>query len=162
MLGCKFDLSMLRDNLLAQSQVWTLLSSLFMDSSNSEMIWCSQNKLESSANISAQLFGVLQFNWRGFNGTYTALLLALGIGVEVEATEAWGKFGEAGVYQAEYCNSQEVKLKRKRKRKEKLKKQDAFIHQEGVMYKSQAFHGGKVSKRQSFKREKKKNLSQKK
>ena len=55
MLGCKFDLSMLRDNLLAQSQVWTLLSSLFMDSSNSEMIWCSQNKLESSANISAQL-----------------------------------------------------------------------------------------------------------
>ena len=29
------------------------------------------------------------------------------------------------------------------KRKEKLKKQDAFIHEEGIMYQLQAFHSGK-------------------
>lgn len=86
--------------------------------------------------------GVLQWN-QGFGCTYTDLLPSLDINANAEMVEMWHNIDDERIYQAEYRDSAEIKTKRKKKRKEKLKKQDAFVHQEGVMYKSQAFHGGK-------------------
>ena len=57
--------------------------------------------------------------------------------------ETWIKIDSDRIYQSDYWNTPEVQKRRKMKRKEKLKKQDAFIHEEGIMYQSQAFHGGK-------------------
>lgn len=85
--------------------------------------------------------GVLQFN-QGFNATYTDLLPPLGIQVQPQMAETWKKIDSDRIYQSDYRNTPEVQKCRKIKRKEKLKKQDAFIHEEGIMYQSQAFHGG--------------------
>ena len=112
------------------------------------MIWgvASKEVYSSPQEISTAIsLGVLQFN-QGYSSTYSDLLPALGIGIEEQSEEGWRKIDQERVYQAEYRNSPEIKHRRKKKRKEKLKKQDAFIHQEGVMYKSQAFHGGKKTK----------------
>ena len=89
--------------------------------------------------------GVLQFN-QGISSTYSELLPLLGIEAQQEMGEACQWIDEERVYQAEYRNTPEIKLRRKKKRKDKLKKQDAFVHQEGAMYKSQAFHGGNQQK----------------
>ena len=86
--------------------------------------------------------GVLQFN-QGFNATYKELLPPLGIQIQPQMVETWRKIDSDRIYQSDYRNTPEVQKRRKMKRKEKLKKQDAFIHEEGIMYQSQAFHGGK-------------------
>lgn len=56
--------------------------------------------------------------------------------------ESWQKIDFERIYQADYRSTPEVQKWQKKKRKEKLKKQDAFVHQEGIMYQSQVFHGG--------------------
>lgn len=86
--------------------------------------------------------GVLQFN-QGFNATYKELLTPLGIQIQPQMVETWRKIDSDRIYQSDYPNTPEVQKQRKMKRKEKLKKQDAFIHEEGIMYQSQAFHSGK-------------------
>ena len=112
------------------------------------VIWgkASKDVYSSPQEISIAIsLGVLEFN-QGFRRTYSELLPILGIEVESEMVEAWQRIDEERVYQADYRNLEDIKLRRKKKRKEKLKKQDAFVHQEGIMYKSQAFHGGKSAK----------------
>ena len=79
---------------------------------------------------------MLHFN-QGFNATYKELLPPLGIQIQPQMVETWRKI------QSDYRNTPEVQKRRKMKRKEKLKKQDALIHGEGIMYQSQEFHGGK-------------------
>lgn len=85
---------------------------------------------------------VLQFN-QGFNATYKELLPPLGIQIQPQMVETWRKIDSDRIYKSDYRNTPEVKKRRKMKRKEMLKKQDAFIHEEGIMYQSQALHGGK-------------------
>ena len=97
--------------------------------------------------------GVLQFN-RGFHNTYAELLPALGVEVKPGMLEMWSKIDGDRLYQASYRSSTEIKTKRKKKKKQKLKKQDAFVHQEGVTYKSQAFHGGLKAKGKGAKKRK--------
>ena len=92
--------------------------------------------------------GVLQFN-QGFSATYTDLLPALGIQIQPKMLEAWKNIDIDRIYQSDYRNTPEVKLRRKKKRKEKHKRQDAFVHEEGIMYKSQSFHGGAKRKKTS-------------
>lgn len=79
--------------------------------------------------------GVLHFN-QGFNSTYSQLAPELDIQVQPKMRESWRKIGLDRIYQAGYRSTPEVQKRRKKKRKEKLKKQDAFVHQEGVMYQS--------------------------
>lgn len=103
------------------------------------VIWgkASKDVYSSPQEISIAIsLGVLEFN-QGFHRTYSELLPILGIGVEPQIVEAWQRIDEERLYQADYRNSTDSKLRRKKKRKEKLKKQNAFVHQEGVMYKSQ-------------------------
>ena len=88
--------------------------------------------------------GVLQFN-QGVDRTYSNLLPSLGVTIAPEMTKAWHKIDSARLYQASYKNSPETKQRRRKKRNAKLKKKDAFLHKEGIMYQSQAFHGGKKS-----------------
>lgn len=95
--------------------------------------------------------GVLHFN-QGFQRTYTKLVPALDIDLKPEMSDTWEKIDADRVYQSDYRAASSTKTKRKKKRKQKLKKQDVFIHQEGVMYKSQGFHEvnkdkGKISKK---------------
>lgn len=105
--------------------------------------------------------GVLEFN-QGFHRTYSELLPILGIDVAPQMVEAWHRIDEERLYQADYCNSTDIKLSRKKKRKEKLKKQDAFVRQEGVMFKSQAFHGGESAKDKNVAKGKMRNTSRRK
>lgn len=109
------------------------------------VIWgmASKEVYSSPPEISLSIsLGVLQFN-QGFNATYAELLPTLGMQVHLPMLEAWKKIDLDRIYQADYRSSADVKQQRKAKRKSKLKRQDAFVHQEGIMYKSQAFHGGK-------------------
>lgn len=110
------------------------------------VIWgmASKEVYSSPPEISLSIsLGVLQFN-QGFNATYAELLPTLGMQVHLPMLEAWKKIDLDRIYQADYRSSADVKQQRKAKRKSKLKRQDAFVHQEGIMYKSQAFHGGKT------------------
>ncbi|CAH3176988.1 unnamed protein product, partial [Porites lobata] len=79
----------------------------------------------------------------GFNATYKELLPPLGIQIQPQMVETWRKIDSDRIYKSDYRNTPEVQKRRKMKRKEMLKKQDAFIHEEGIMYQSQAPHGGK-------------------
>ena len=63
--------------------------------------------------------------------------------------EAWKNIDIDRIYQSDYRNTPEVKLQQKKERKEKHKRQDAFVHEEGIMYKSQSFHGGAKRKKTS-------------
>ena len=100
----------------------------------SKEIYCSPQEISLAVSL-----GVLNFN-RGFESTHTQLLPALDINLKPEMSNTWEKIDADRVYQSDYRALPNTKVKRKKKRKEKLKKQDAFIHQEGVMYKSQGFH----------------------
>lgn len=128
------------------------------------VIWgkASKDVYSSPQEISIAIsLGVLESN-QGFHRTYSELLPVLGIGVEPEMVEAWQRIDEERLYQADYRNSTDIKLRRKKKRKEKLKKQDAFVHQEGIMYKSQAFHGGKSAKDKNVAKGKRRKTSRRK
>lgn len=102
------------------------------------VIWgmASKEMFSSPLEISLAIsLGVLHFN-QGFNSTYSQLAPELDIQVQPKMRESWRKIGLDRIYQAGYRSTPEVQKRRKKKRKEKLKKQDAFVHQEGVMYQS--------------------------
>lgn len=100
--------------------------------------------------------GVLHFN-QGFQSTCTKLVPALDVDLKPEMSNTWEKVDADRVYQSDYRAASSTKAKRKKKRKQKLKKQDAFIHQEGVMYKSQGFHEVNKDKEKISKKGKKGN-----
>lgn len=102
------------------------------------VIWgmASKEMFSSPQEISLAIsLGVLPFN-QGFNSTYSQLAPELDIQVQPKIRESWRKIDLDRIYQAGYRSTPEVQKRRKKKRKEKLKKQDAFVHQEGVMYQS--------------------------
>lgn len=82
-------------------------------------------------NIAISL-GVLQFN-RGYYATYSDVTARMNIEVCSEMKSAWQKIDSDRLYQASYRSSVGVKQRRKQKKKQKAKKQDAFVHQEGVL-----------------------------
>ena len=81
---------------------------------------------------------VLQYKGE-FNKSYSKLMAALQMEMPASIVDVWASIDDKRVYQADYRSSDATKLHRKKKRHRKLKKQDAFVHQEGVTYKSHAF-----------------------
>ncbi|KAK3749152.1 hypothetical protein QZH41_009828, partial [Actinostola sp. cb2023] len=92
--------------------------------------------------------GVLQFN-HGFTHTYKELLTRLELDIPSQMHASWEKIDADRIYQAAYRSSDKIMTKRRKKRNKKLRKQDAFVRKEGVVYKSQAFHEGKSKKKQT-------------
>ena len=92
--------------------------------------------------------GVLLFN-EGCERTFKGLLPSLDMPDSVpNMTNSWEKIGNERLYLAEYRHSDSTKKRRKFKKRDKLRKDDAFVHQEGTSYQSQAFHGGNSTKKE--------------
>lgn len=111
-----------------------------------QMIWgmASKEMFSSPQEISLAIsLGALHFS-QGFNATYSQLVPELDIQVQPKMCESWRKIDLDRIYQADYRSTTEVQKRRKKKRKEKLRKRDAFVHQEGMMYQWQAFYGGET------------------
>lgn len=87
----------------------------------------------------AVMLGVLQYN-NGFQDTYAQVLPELGLDVTQPMLSTWGSIDKQRVYQSNYRATKIIKTRRKKKRGKKLAAQDAFVHQEGVQYKSQSFY----------------------
>jgi hypothetical protein len=83
------------------------------------------SQVESSLSVN---LGVLIFN------------CGMGVMVTNHMKEAWSKIDRKRMYGGEYKERSEVKERRKRYKRIKSKKADAFLHKEGLQYKSQAFY----------------------
>ena len=94
------------------------------------------SQVESSLSVN---LGVLIFNC-GMEVTYSQLLPKIGVTVTNHMREAWSKIDRKRMYGGEYEERSEVKERRKRYNRIKSKKDDAFLHKEGLQYKSQAFY----------------------
>lgn len=87
----------------------------------------------------AVALGVMIFN-SGAQATLTKLMSKLNIPVTDSMLTAWSKIDKQRIYYSDYKTKLETKQRRKKRKREKTKKQDAFVHQEGVHYKSQQFY----------------------
>ena len=83
--------------------------------------------------------GVLVFN-NGMNDTAIKLLDSMVIPVHFDMQEQCKQIDAKRLVGSDYKSDPTVKKRRKKLRREKSKKQDAFVHQEGVMYSSQSFY----------------------
>ena len=83
--------------------------------------------------------GCLLFN-SGTEVTYSQLLPSIGLNVSEEMISAWMKIDKKRSYGADYKERSEIKERRKKHRRQKAKKADAFVHNEGMQYKSQGFY----------------------
>ena len=54
----------------------------------------------------------------------------------------WNKFDSVKLYHKNLQKGEKTKTSRKKRKRKNLKIQEAFIHQEGVTYKSGNFHVG--------------------
>lgn len=86
---------------------------------------------------------VLVFN-NGVEDTISKLLVSMDIPVHPDMPSQWGKIDSKRMAESDYKTDPIVKQRRKRLRREKSKKQDAFVHQEGVMYSSHSFYNNAV------------------
>ena len=89
--------------------------------------------------------GVLVFN-NGMNDTVIKLLGSMDIPVHFDMKERCKQIDAKCLIGSDYKSDPTVKKRRKKKklRREKSKKQDIFVHQEGVMYSSQSFYNNAV------------------
>lgn len=83
--------------------------------------------------------GVMQYN-QGFQRTYSDLFKKLALEVKPEMKATWEEIDKTRVRVCDYKSRDKVKIKRKKKRAKKVAAQDAFVHQEGIQYKSGSFH----------------------
>ncbi len=58
---------------------------------------------------------------------------------------AWIKIDKKRSYGAEYKERSIIKERRKKYKRQRAKKADAFVHEEGMQYKSQGFYADNVS-----------------
>ena len=82
--------------------------------------------------------GCLLFN-SGTEVTYSQLLPNIGLNVSEEMISAWMKIDKKRSYGADYKQRPEIKKRRKKYKRQRAKKADAFVHNEGMHYKSQGF-----------------------
>lgn len=82
---------------------------------------------------------VLLFN-SGIESTMTKFLPAMNMTVNGSMRSKWREIDGERIRSSDYKSIQVVKKRRKRLRREKSKKQDGFVHQEGVMYSSGNFY----------------------
>lgn len=87
----------------------------------------------------AVCLSVLLFN-AGAHSTYSRLCPAIGITVTPNMTMGWKQIDQDRMCGSDYKERQAEKDQRKKRKRQKVKKQDAFVHQEGTMYCFQAFH----------------------
>ena len=83
--------------------------------------------------------GVLLFN-SGMEVIYPELLCNLDLTVTPRMIKTWRKVDNKRVRDGEYKEREEVKVRRRKFKNQKAKKADAFIHIEGLQYKSQGFY----------------------
>ena len=83
--------------------------------------------------------GVLVFN-NGSEETISKLIELMDIPIHSDMPSQWEKIDSKRMSVSDYKTNPIVKQRRKSIRREKSKKQDAFVHQEGVMYSSQSFY----------------------
>ena len=83
--------------------------------------------------------GCLLFN-SGTEVTYSQLLPNIGLNVSEEMISAWIKMDKKRSYGADYKERPEIKERRKRYKRQRAKKADAFVHEEGIHYKSHGFY----------------------
>ena len=81
----------------------------------------------------ALTLGVLIFT-EGMEGTMTDFMPAAGLPVEPPMTAAWKTMDSHRITSADYQSTEQVKRRRNKTRRGKSKKQDAFLHEEGVMF----------------------------
>ena len=72
--------------------------------------------------------------------TYSQLLPSIGLNVSEEMISAWMKIDKKRSYGADYKERSEIKERRKKHKRQRAKKADAFVHNEGMQYKSQGFY----------------------
>ena len=93
---------------------------------------------QQEASLSVSL-GVLVFN-NGMDKTLKELMLMVDLKVHSSMRVGWQHIDRKRMNTSDYKTKPSTKQCRKKLRREKSKKQDAFAHQEGVMYSSQNFY----------------------
>lgn len=83
--------------------------------------------------------GVLVFN-NGLEDTVAKLLTAMELPVSSSMLRELEMIDRKRMQQSDYKAEPVTKQRRKKLKKDKCEKQDAFQHQEGVMYSSQGFY----------------------
>lgn len=83
--------------------------------------------------------GVLVFN-NGTEETISKLIVLMDTPIHPDMPSQWEKIDSKRMSESDYKTDPAVKQRRKSIRRDKSKKQDAFVHQEGVMYSSQSFY----------------------
>lgn len=117
-----------------------------LDQNNNEslhhVVWVMSPKEQYTSQQEASLavsLGVLVFN-NGMERTLSELLPMVGMQVEPDMRAYWEKIDRKRISSSDYKSQPSAKIRRKKLRREKSKKQDGFVHQEGVMYRSQSFY----------------------
>jgi hypothetical protein len=99
--------------------------------------------------------GCLLFN-SGMEVTYSQLLPKIGLNVDDNMVKEWNKVDKKRLCAAEYKEKSAVKNRRKKYKRQRAKKADAFVHKEGVQYKSQEFYDGTATAKENGKKKRKK------
>ena len=68
----------------------------------------------------------------------------------------WKKVDKKRLDTAEYKEKSAVKNRRKKYKRQRGKKADAFVHKEGIQYKSQEFYDGTATAKENGKKKRKK------
>ena len=84
--------------------------------------------------------GCLLFN-SGMEITYSQLQPKIGLNVDEKMVNEWKKVDKKRIDTAEYKEKSAVKERRKKYKRQRANKADAFVHKEGIQYKSQEFYG---------------------
>ena len=82
---------------------------------------------------------MLVFN-NGMEATLSKLMPMINVEVQAGMIAGWQRIYDERMSSSNYKAQPAVKKRRKKHRREKSKKQDGFVHKEGVMYSSQSFH----------------------
>ena len=109
------------------------------------VIWGMTPKEQYTSQQEASLavsLGVLIFN-NGLQTTLEKLMPACDVQIHPPMTAAWKRIDSERIRVSDYKARANVKGRRKKRKREKSKKQDAFVHDEGVMYSSQNFYSSK-------------------
>lgn len=117
-----------------------------LDQNNNEslhhVIWGMAPKEQFTSQQEASLavsLGVLVFN-NGVEYTLCKLMPMVNLQVFPAMRQGWQKIDCKRMGSSDYKSQPSVKKQRKKRKRQKSKKQDAFVHQEGVMYRSQSFY----------------------
>ena len=106
------------------------------------VVWGMATKEQYTSQQEASLavaLGVLVFN-NGLQDTVSKLLTAMDLSENSSMLRELGMIDRKRMRESDYKTDPVTKKRRKKLKRDKCKKQDAFQHQEGVMYSSQGFY----------------------